>query len=242
MTGSRTGAPDAGAVDAGAVDGGKAPASAASAKDAITMLMGHLRGECAESSVRCPEPFSMSKMDQSEGPRMRRSRGALLPPAAVARPRRRHLYAVLRNAVLDGVLAPGERLPSSRQAASDYGVSRGLIEEVFGLLTEEGFLTRAVGRGTFVAPGASGLTAPAARRARHPSPVASRRGREFAAAALCREPPAPRPFNAGIADTAEFSWPIWIRLQARAAREAGAAAMNAADPRGVPALRAAIAR
>jgi GntR family transcriptional regulator/MocR family aminotransferase len=70
----------------------------------------------------------------------------------------------------------------------------------------------------------------------------SRRGRAFAAAALCREPPAPRPFNAGIADTSEFPWRIWTRLQARAAREGGRAAMNAADPRGVEALRAAVAR
>jgi GntR family transcriptional regulator/MocR family aminotransferase len=158
------------------------------------------------------------------------------------RPRRGHLYAVLRNAVLDGVLSSGERLPSSRQAALDYGVSRGLIEEVFGQLTEEGYLVRAVGRGTFVAARASGLTASSTRRARPSSPVVSRRGRTLAASALCREPPAPRPFNAGIADTSEFPWRIWLRLQARVAREGGRAAMNAADPRGVPALRAAIAR
>jgi GntR family transcriptional regulator/MocR family aminotransferase len=182
-------------------------------------------------------------MDHSEGPMARRSRGALLPPVRAGRVRRRDLYRALRTAVLEGVLAPGERLPSSRQAGADYGVSRGLVEEVYGQLTEEGFLDRAVGRGTFVAGRAARLIAPAARHGgqRHP-PAPSRRGLAAVAGALCREPPASRPFNAGIADTSAFPWKTWQRLQARAARELGPAALDFADPRGLPALREAIAR
>ena len=95
---------------------------------------------------------------------MRQSRGALLPPARGERLRRGEVYRVLRAAVLDGVLAPGERLPSTRQAAGDYGVSRGMLEEVFAQLTEEGFLERAVGRGTFVAATVTRLGQPVARR------------------------------------------------------------------------------
>jgi GntR family transcriptional regulator/MocR family aminotransferase len=168
----------------------------------------------------------------------------LLPPVRANRVRRRDLYRALRNAVLDGVLAAGARLPSSRQAGVDYGVSRGLVEEVFGQLTDEGFLERAVGRGTFVAARAARLVVPAAdgdRRRRHP-PAPSRRGRALIADAACREPPTPRPFNAGVADTGDFPWKIWQRVHARAARELGPAALGFADPRGLPALRAAIAR
>lgn len=173
---------------------------------------------------------------------MRRSRGVPLPPLRTGRVRRRDLYVALRDAVLEGVLARGERLPSSRQAALDYGVSRGLIEEVFGQLTEEGFLERAVGRGTFVATGTAGLKAPRFRpRTGRPAPTPSRRGLSFVANALCREPPSPMPFNAGVAETTDFPWRIWMRLQARAAREGPVAAMNGADPRGVAALRAAVA-
>ena len=174
---------------------------------------------------------------------MRRSRGALLPPVPAVRLRRGDLYGALRAALLDGVLAPGERLPSTRQAAADYGVSRGMLEEVFAQLTEEGFLHRAVGRGTFVAPTVSRLSAPARRKAigRRP-PAPSSRGRAIASIAACREPASPRPFNAGIADTQEFPWKIWQRLHARAARELGRAGLNFADPRGVPDLRVAIAR
>jgi len=182
-------------------------------------------------------------MDHSEGLLVRQARGVLLPPVRAGRVRRRDLYRVLRTAVLEGVLAPGERLPSSRQAAADYGVSRGLMEEVFGQLTEEGFLDRAVGRGTFVAVRAAGLIPPTTQEGlqRH-APAPSRRGLAFVANAACREPPAPRPFNAGTADTRDFPWKVWQRLQNRAGRELGHAAMDFADPRGVPALRGAIAR
>ena len=63
-----------------------------------------------------------------------------------------------------------------------------------------------------------------------------------AANAACREPASPRPFNAGIADTREFPWKLWCRVQARAARELGPSTLQFADPRGLPALREAIAR
>jgi GntR family transcriptional regulator / MocR family aminotransferase len=171
---------------------------------------------------------------------MRRSRGVLLPPLPADPVRRRDLYRALRSAILDGTLAAGDRLPSSRAAAADYGVSRGTIDEVFSQLTEEGFLERAVGRGTFVAESVGRLSLPPARRAT--TLPASRRGVSIAANAACREPDPPRPFNAGMADTSEFPWKTWQRLQTRALRELGDTAFSFADPRGLFALRAAIAR
>jgi GntR family transcriptional regulator/MocR family aminotransferase len=174
---------------------------------------------------------------------MRRPRGVLLPPIHVARIRRRDVYGALRAAVLDGTLSPGEQLPSTRQAAADYGVSRGMLEEVFAQLTEEGFVERAVGRGTFVARAISRLPLPADEaRERRRAPAPSRRGRSVAANAACREPEVPRAFNAGVADTREFPWQVWQRLEARAAREHRHDALDFADPRGLPSLRGAIAR
>jgi len=166
-----------------------------------------------------------------------------LPQVSTLRPRRRNIYQALRAAILDGALASGERLPSTRHAALDYGISRGTMEEVFAQLTEEGFLERAVGKGTFVAATISRLTAPAPARtlrySRQPKP--SRRGRSVSANAACREPEELRPFNAGIADTSEFPWQQWHRLEVRAARELGRESLTFADPRGLPQLRAAIA-
>jgi len=41
-------------------------------------------------------------------------------------------------------LAPGERLPSTRQAAADYGVSRGMLEEIYAQFHRRGlFFERA---------------------------------------------------------------------------------------------------
>jgi GntR family transcriptional regulator / MocR family aminotransferase len=173
----------------------------------------------------------------------RRSEGVMLPRIRENPVRRRDVYRTLRAAILEGVLAAGERLPSSRQAARDYGVSRGMIEDVYLQLSVEGFLDRTVGRGTFVAASAAQLAPPSsleAKKRRSPSP--SQRGLALGAAAACREPETLRPFNAGVADTSEFPWKTWQRLQSRVAREEGRAAMGFADPRGVPALRAAIAR
>lgn len=165
-----------------------------------------------------------------------------MPPIRVTPLRRGDVYRALRSAVLDGVLSPGERLPSTRQAALDYGVSRGLLEEVFAQLTEEGFLERAVGRGTFVGSTVSRLTAPAPSEEKgQRSTGPSRRGHSLSAIAACREPALPRPFNAGVADTSEFPWTAWQRLHARAARELGRAGLNFADPRGLLNLRVAIA-
>ena len=175
---------------------------------------------------------------------MRSSKGVFLPPVPAGRLRRGELYRVLRTAVLDGVLSPGDRLPSTRRAASDYGVSRGLMEEVFGQLTDEGFFERAVGRGTFVTSEVARLESREERTTRQRGYLhePSRRGSALATNAACREPEAPLPFNADIADTSTFPWKLWCRLQARAARELGPATLSFADPRGLPNLRAAIAR
>jgi len=172
---------------------------------------------------------------------MRRSRGVFLPRPSVSRPRRADLQRALKSALLDGVLVGGARLPSTRQAAADYGVSRGLIEEVYAQLTDEGFLERSVGRGTFVAT----AVAPVAGRgtgAQRTAPNLSRRGRVLASNAACREPDVLRPFNAGVADTREFPWALWTRIEARATRELARRALAFADPRGLAALRDAIAR
>src|ERR1700719_916803 len=171
---------------------------------------------------------------------MRKPKGVLLPPLPAGRVRRRELYRLVRSAILDGTLSAGDRLPSSRQAALDYGVSRGMVDEVFAQLTEEGFVDRAVGRGTFVAAHVARLASPV-RRVRDPI-AASRRGAWLSANAACREPEVPRAFNAGTADTREFPMKTWQRLQARAMRELGSAALDFTDPRGLPQLRAAIAR
>ncbi|OXI29020.1 transcriptional regulator [Burkholderia sp. AU16741] len=64
----------------------------------------------------------------------------------------RWLYDELRSAILTGRLSPGARLPSSRDLAARFALSRGTVLSVFSQLDAEGYLTAATGRGSFVAP------------------------------------------------------------------------------------------
>jgi GntR family transcriptional regulator / MocR family aminotransferase len=57
----------------------------------------------------------------------------------------------LRRAIVDGVLQPGTRLPSSRVLAADLEVSRGVVVESYEQLVAEGWLIAREGSGTVVA-------------------------------------------------------------------------------------------
>jgi GntR family transcriptional regulator/MocR family aminotransferase len=61
------------------------------------------------------------------------------------------LYGELRSAILDGRLAPGSRVPSTRQLAAAYDVARGTVVAVFEQLHSEGYVTTTAGSGTRVA-------------------------------------------------------------------------------------------
>jgi GntR family transcriptional regulator len=56
----------------------------------------------------------------------------------------------LRAAIDDGDLAPGDRLPSERKLAEDYGTARNTAREAVRLLTDEGLVIAEHGRGVFV--------------------------------------------------------------------------------------------
>lgn len=60
------------------------------------------------------------------------------------------LYHAFRDAIAGGTLAYGTKLPSSRELAALYSVSRGCVSHVYEMLFAEGFVTGEVGRGTFV--------------------------------------------------------------------------------------------
>jgi len=63
------------------------------------------------------------------------------------------LSAQVRDLVLAGTLAPGDRLPSTRALAADLGVARSVTEQAYDQLLAEGWLTAQQGAGTFVASG-----------------------------------------------------------------------------------------
>jgi GntR family transcriptional regulator/MocR family aminotransferase len=99
------------------------------------------------------------------------------------------IYAGLRRAILDGVVQPGMRLPSSRALASDLGVSRTTSLLALEQLVAEGYLTPRPGSGTFVANELPD-DLPGARGSRPPRRRGTRRSRNVGWRSPRRGPPA----------------------------------------------------
>ena len=142
------------------------------------------------------------------------------------RPLRSQLETGLRDAIRDGRLQAGERLPSSRELARELGVSRGLVQECYGQLLSEGYLDSRVGSATRVAPRA--YPVPGSGPARRPARPAS----------------APRliaDFRSGVPDLASFPRGDWVWAMREACREVATADLDYGDPRGSGALREVVA-
>ncbi|MEU0244413.1 PLP-dependent aminotransferase family protein [Streptomyces sp. NPDC006235] len=147
----------------------------------------------------------------------------LLPAAsAPARTRGRSLQAALREAVRSGRLAPGTRLPSSRDLAADLGVSRGLVTEAYEQLTAEGYLRSGRGAGTWVG------SAVRASRARAHDLAPRPRG-------------ARADFVPGTPDLSLFPRSAWAAAQRGVLAELPHQELGYPDPRGLPRLRTALA-
>lgn len=60
------------------------------------------------------------------------------------------LYHAIKEAIATGALSQGMRLPSSRELAELYQISRGSVNQVYDMLVVDGYVCSEVGRGTFV--------------------------------------------------------------------------------------------
>jgi GntR family transcriptional regulator / MocR family aminotransferase len=65
-------------------------------------------------------------------------------------PAYRWIYGALRTEILEGRLRPGCRLPSSRDLALQYRLSRGTIVTAFEQLKSEGYIEGTIGSGSYV--------------------------------------------------------------------------------------------
>lgn len=55
----------------------------------------------------------------------------------------------LRQSIIDGVYAPGERLPKQHELAKLHGVAFNTLKQALDLLSSEGYILRKVGQGTY---------------------------------------------------------------------------------------------
>ncbi len=150
------------------------------------------------------------------------------------------IYRQLLDAILDGRLRAGERLPPTRDLARQLEVSRNTVATAYDRLTAEGFLVGRVGAGTFVS--GEPLTRLRARSA----PAGEVRPRWLwqslppASERDARRPP--YDFGVGLPDPALFPLETWRRLVNRELRASAIRVSSYAGPGGHPALREAIAR
>ncbi len=112
------------------------------------------------TSSRLDVAFEAPASDDRPSPELSSGIDVLLAVERGAGSLHRQLEAAFREAIRSGRLAPGARLPSTRQVARELGVSRGVAVEAFAQLAAEGWVT--------VRPGAAARVAAAAPRDRPP--------------------------------------------------------------------------
>ncbi|HEY1274588.1 MAG TPA: PLP-dependent aminotransferase family protein [Thermoleophilaceae bacterium] len=141
-------------------------------------------------------------------------------PVDRVRGKRRGIERALRDAIREGRLNAGDRLPSTRSLAAELGTARGTVAEAYGQLVAEGWLSARQGAGTVVADVAGDP----------PAASAPARGRE------------PRfDFRPGTPDVSGFPRPLWVRAMRRAMTDAPDETLRYDDPRGQARLREALA-
>ncbi|HOF51345.1 MAG TPA: PLP-dependent aminotransferase family protein [Rhodoferax sp.] len=128
-------------------------------------------------------------------------------------PLHRQLYEAMRRAMLDGKLAAGDRLPSSRELTHDLGLSRNTVVAALNQLSVEGYLVSRVGSGTFVHDNVprSPQRKASSQVPRHQTDL-SRRGIALSST-FCATQLEVQPFTPGIADFSAFPVALWQRLQ-----------------------------
>lgn len=167
------------------------------------------------------------------------------------------LYHALRSSIHEGTLAGGTRLPSSRELAGLYGISRGSVSQAYDMLLAEGYLLPEVGRGTYVASiipetaekktGQADLPLSAwGQRMTGPDPVAEHmweeEDRRWGNPGDDSLLPSFISFSEGGADMRHFPQAEWKSALAYAAKEATASDLPVSeDPFGDPGLRSAVA-
>jgi GntR family transcriptional regulator/MocR family aminotransferase len=143
----------------------------------------------------------------------------------------RQIYWRFREAISDGALAPGERIPAARALAKELGLARGTVDNAYSLLTAEGYIQSRGQAGTVVAAGLNvrplnahddrAVSPPAGASVRHKAPVL--------------------PFQMALPALDEFPRKIWAQIGARCVRATGIADMANPSAHGLESLRNAIA-
>lgn len=140
------------------------------------------------------------------------------------------IYTAIRQAILSGVLPPGQRLPSGRDLAIQLGVARGTVRLAYDRLAAENLVFGAGPAGTRIS------------KQLPPQPPSLENPLDGPLVGFTRPySSAPLPFQMGVPANDAFPAKTWTRLKANAVRVDASGFTTYADPRGEPHLRSQIA-
>ena len=167
--------------------------------------------------------------------------------AASSVPLYRQIYQGLRDAIATGRLAAHTKLPSTRDLAIIWGVSRNTLRNAFDQLIAEGYLEAIVGRGTYVAAQERPLAPPAPSQHKPGGRI-----RQISQIGQALEPfgraihqnstyPANAAFAVGVPDLSVFPYKVWNRIINRCQRRLSQSQQSAPRVNGNLRLREVIA-
>ncbi|MFL0798243.1 MAG: PLP-dependent aminotransferase family protein [Cellvibrionaceae bacterium] len=81
----------------------------------------------------------------------------------------RQIYDSFREKIARGELQPGQKIPSSRELASQLGISRSSVIEAYDQLISEGYLETRHGSGTFINPAMDNAVEPSSSKQQKPA-------------------------------------------------------------------------
>lgn len=150
-----------------------------------------------------------------------------------------HLYKCIKNDILNGVLAIGEKLPSKRNFAKNLNISTITVENAYAQLMAEGYIYSLPKKGYFVADISTSLLENTSTRTNisFPKPAAN---------TLTELPANREPYFADFVSNSisadNFPFSIWAKIIREVISEESQALMTNPPSGGIPELRSAIAQ
>ncbi|UCI21806.1 PLP-dependent aminotransferase family protein [Mesorhizobium sp. B2-1-8] len=152
----------------------------------------------------------------------------------------RRIIAAIKEQIHSGAYQPGDRLPSTRVFAAEWGASRTTVTAAYSQLIAEGYLASRAGARAEVAQGLGAAAAPKPAMAALPRHLSAFAQRLLALPAPALAQPAlVADFRYGDLSGADFPVLAWRRAMNRASVRRGAR-LAYGDPQGSAALRAAL--
>lgn len=158
------------------------------------------------------------------------------------------LQRALRQLILDGALAPGSRLPSTRTLSKSLAISRDTVETAYVQLQLDGYISRHAGSGSFVSDKIGTTLSGTTHKGKNKTPASaasssgiSSRGIAILASKGVADHQVVKAFATGLPETRTFPMEIWERLQRQVAKDHRSNVLLHGAPQGAEPLRQSIA-